>query len=169
MSSVRRLQAMYDSKQQEWDVVHERLTSLRQAKLIETDPGNQFKLDRQIKSIEQELGIIQQELTQFEQQLAQVRHEHKFQSQQDYSASNKSTSSLPTQPRYERANPDSSSNVLWTSLASLFIIAGLALMAAGIFMAAPNFQCGYCLGYFFAGLGMFLLGCLFWFFRKRRN
>ncbi|MFN6564948.1 MAG: hypothetical protein RMY28_034840 [Nostoc sp. ChiSLP01] len=169
MSSVRRLQAMYDSKQQEWEVVHERLTSLRQAKLIETDPGNQFKLDRQIKSIEQELAVIEQELTQLEQQLTQVSHQDKFQSQQTYSASNKSTSSLPTQPRYERANPDSSSNVLVTSLGSLFIIVGVALMAAGIFMAAPNFQCGYCLGYFFAGLGIFLIGCLLLFFRKRRN
>lgn len=40
--------------------------------LIETDPATQFKLDRQVKTAEQELTAIQQELTQLEQQLAQA-------------------------------------------------------------------------------------------------
>lgn len=73
MSSVQRLQVMYESKQQEWSVAHDRLTSLRQARLIETDASNQFKLDRQIKVGEQELAVIQQELDNLEHQLTQTK------------------------------------------------------------------------------------------------
>ena len=69
MSSVRRLQAIYEGKQQEWEATHDRLTSLRQARTIETDPENQFKLDRRVKVIEQELKVIQDELNQIEHQL----------------------------------------------------------------------------------------------------
>jgi hypothetical protein len=101
MSVIRRLQARYESKQQDWELVHNRLAFLRQAKLIETDPGNQFRLDRQIKTVEQELAVIQQELTHYEQELSQVRSEDKFQSQQRYSTPSKSASSLPAQHRVE--------------------------------------------------------------------
>ena len=74
MSTARRLQAMYESKQQEWEVVCDRLTSLRQARTIETDPENKFKFDQRIKVVEQELKALQNELTQLEQQISQLKY-----------------------------------------------------------------------------------------------
>jgi uncharacterized RDD family membrane protein YckC len=75
MSTARRLQAMYESKQQEWEVVCDRLNSLRQAKAIETDPENKFKLEQRIKVVGQEQQTLLNELTQLEQQLSQLKNE----------------------------------------------------------------------------------------------
>ncbi|OUL34436.1 hypothetical protein BV372_13600 [Nostoc sp. T09] len=99
MSSKRRLQVIYESKQQEWETVHERLSSLRQSRTIETDPENQFKLDRRIKVIEQELKVIQDELNQIEHQLGLLGS-----SQDKYTPEQVKQTSFAQQQRRERSD-----------------------------------------------------------------
>lgn len=69
MSSIRRLQLMYESKQKEWEVVHARLTVLRQANLIETDPSNQFKFTHQVIAVEEEILSIEKQINEIEENL----------------------------------------------------------------------------------------------------
>lgn len=101
MSTARRLQAMYESKQQEWESVHERLTSLRQARTIETDPENKFKFDQRIKTVEKELKVIQNELTQLEHQISQLKPE------EGKSSSSESLPSVKERYKREVINPSS--------------------------------------------------------------
>ncbi|WP_157943318.1 hypothetical protein [Nostoc sp. CENA543] len=134
MSSVRRLQAMYESKQQDWELVHDRLTSLRQAKLIETDPGNQFKLDRQIKTIEQELSVIQEELTQLEQQLSRTDSSKS----RDEFIQTKPTS---TKYQYHEVRSSTSSTPLKRRIiAGFLIIVGIGLIGFSLYILFFQFS-----------------------------
>jgi hypothetical protein len=68
MSSIRRLQLQYDSKQEEWEVLHQKLATLRQERVIKNDSESKFSLDKQIEEAEKQLNAITQELDQLEKQ-----------------------------------------------------------------------------------------------------
>ncbi|MFN6564949.1 MAG: hypothetical protein RMY28_034845 [Nostoc sp. ChiSLP01] len=166
MSSTRRLQVIYESKQQEWEAVHERLSSLRQSRTIETDPENQFKLDRRIKVIEQELKVIQDELNQIEHQLdllgnskdkstlEQVKQTYFTQQQRressDFGAYQSSYTSKPTTSSKRKI------------LAGFLIMTGIGLIGFAIYImivapyAVPAAALYGSLGLLIGGIGIYL-------------
>ncbi|MBD2562632.1 hypothetical protein IQ274_10385 [Nostoc sp. LEGE 12447] len=166
MSSTRRLQVIYESKQQEWETVHERLNSLRQSRTIETDPENHFKLDRRVKAIEQELKVIQDELNQIEHQLDLLG------SSKDESTPEKVTqTSFVQQQRRERSDigayqssyaskPSTSSKR--RILAGFLIMAGIGLIGSAIYLmviapyAIPVIALYGLLGLLIGGIGIYL-------------
>jgi hypothetical protein len=78
MSFLRRLEIRRESKQKEWDTIQSKLTCLRQARNIETDPSTKFKLEEQIREIEQNLSVVERELIDIEQQIEQVKPPEKI-------------------------------------------------------------------------------------------
>jgi hypothetical protein len=155
MSTARRLESMYESKQQEWEVVHDRLTSLRQARTIETDPENKFKFDQRIKIVEQELKALQNELTQLEQQISQLKYiDHK---------SPAVTSSAFVNKNYG-AEAKNHINYQTPSLSTFLIlrriIASLAILWATTYIVIAVGTSNY--GYLNVCLPVLLIGYLMW-------
>jgi formylglycine-generating enzyme required for sulfatase activity len=74
MSSVQRLEAVYESKQQEWQIIQNKLTALNNARAIETDVAVKFKIDQQIQITQQELNEIENDLTNIEDRLNSEIH-----------------------------------------------------------------------------------------------
>lgn len=141
MSSVQRLQAMCESKQQEWDAVHARLNSLRQAKTIETDPENRFKLDHRIKIIEQELKNVQQELDQIEQQLSQVgANEDRKQKTNSSKSQTPSTQSINQTHRNSETSSGQNLTTLGKSKPSNFRLVKVSLTVLGIVFSFVSFN-----------------------------
>ena len=65
----RRLEQERDSLQQQFDLVNEKLTRLREALAIEVDPSTKLKLEKQKEQSQSELNQIDDQLEQIEQQL----------------------------------------------------------------------------------------------------
>lgn len=64
-----RLERERQSRQAEWDVLHEKSERIRQALRIETDPSRIFQYEQQLVTAQNELETIEQKLVAIEQQL----------------------------------------------------------------------------------------------------
>lgn len=66
MSSIRRLELQYNSKQKEWEVLHKKSEKLRLDRVTQNDSATQFQLDKEIEEVESQLLTITQELDKLE-------------------------------------------------------------------------------------------------------
>ena len=71
MKKQQRLQQKIDSLNKQWKVLHEKLSRLEQAKIVENDVTQQIKLDSQISETKQECDNIEQQIEALEEQITQ--------------------------------------------------------------------------------------------------
>jgi chromosome segregation ATPase len=66
----RKLEEKRADLEEEYHLLCEKLKRLRKAKVIETDPSIEFKLEQQIEEIQQDILSLEQELDKIERELS---------------------------------------------------------------------------------------------------